>query len=176
MSNTSKSHKKDAPIHLRFGVAIISTSRSRDLTRDLSVSDVSGDLIVRLLVEAGHSVLDRSIIPDDRQKIRGWVESRLHDPQIDVIITCGGTGVTSSDVTIETVRGLLDKDLPGFGEIFRMLSFKRMGSAALMSRAIAGASNGKVVFCIPGSPDAAELALTELMLPESGHIIKHIRE
>jgi molybdenum cofactor biosynthesis protein B len=176
MSSTSRSHKKDAPLHLRFGVAIVSTSRSRDLARGLSVSDVSGDLIVKLLVDAGHQVLDRSIIPDDQKKIQEWVEVKLHDPQIDAIITCGGTGVTSSDVTIETVRGLLDKELPGFGEIFRMLSFKRMGSAALMSRAIAGASHGKVVFCIPGSPDAAELAMTKLMLPESGHIMKHIRE
>ncbi len=176
MSNTSKSHKKDAPTRLRFGVAIISTSRSRDVERGLTVSDVSGDLIVKLLVGAGHQVLDRSIIPDDQNKIREWVEAKLHDPQIDVIITCGGTGVTPSDVTIETVRDLLDKELPGFGEIFRMLSFRKMGSAAVMSRAIAGTSNGKVIFCVPGSPDAAELAVTKLMLPESGHIIKHIRE
>jgi len=176
MSSVSKSHKKTAPTNLGFGVATISTSRSRNLEKGLSVTDMSGDLIVKLLVRAGHRVVRRSIIPDDQERIREWVESGLDDPEIDALITCGGTGISLYDVTIETVRELFEKEIPGFGEIFRMLSFKEIGSAALISRAIAGISKGKVVFCIPGSPDAVELAVAKLVLPEAGHIIRHIRE
>ncbi len=176
MSSTSKKHKEGAPMNLRFGVVTVSTSRYCDKERGLPVSDVSGDLISDFLVQAGHRVMRRSIVADDQVRIREWVESALHDPAIDVLITCGGTGISISDVTIETVRELFDRELPGFGEIFRMLSYKEMGSAAFVSRAVAGISEGKVIFCVPGSPDAVRLALPELVLPEVGHIIRHIRE
>jgi len=175
MSSTSERHKKGAPTSLGFGVATVSTSRSRDKERDLPVSDISGDLILDLLVQAGHRVISRSIVADDQRRIGEWVESTLRNPEIDVLITCGGTGISMSDVTIETVRGLFDKGLPGFGEIFRMLSYREMGSAAFVSRAVAGISRGKVIFCIPGSPDAVRLAVAQLVLPEAGHIVKHIR-
>jgi molybdenum cofactor biosynthesis protein B len=176
MSSTSKSHKKDAPKALGFGVVIVSTSRSRKIEEGLSVTDLSGDLIEEHVVHAGHRVITRSIIPDDRGRILEWIESCLQDSQIDVIITCGGTGVGKSDVTIETVKEMIDKELPGFGGLFRVLSFEKIGSAAFVSRALAGISRRKVVFCVPGSPDAAELAMVKLVLPEVGHIVKHIRE
>jgi len=176
MSSTSESHKRDAPATLRFGIAVVSTSRSEMINRGSSVSDVSGDLIVKFLVEAGHRVVDRSIIPDEPERIRDWFKSCIRDPEIDVLVTSGGTGISKSDVTIETVRGSLDKELSGFGEIFRMLSYEDMGSAAFITRALAGTIGEKAIFCIPGSPSAVELALTKLILPEAGHIIRHIRE
>jgi molybdenum cofactor biosynthesis protein B len=95
---------------------------------------------------------------------------------IDVLVFCGGTGITHSDVTIETVSSFLEKSLPGFGEIFRRLSFDEIGSAAVLSRAVAGLAKGKAIFCIPGSPNAVQLCLSKLILPEAGHIVKHARE
>lgn len=176
MSSTSERHKKGAPKSLGFGVATVSMSRSHNRERDLPISDISGDLISDLLVQAGHKVICRSIVADDQRRIGEWIESALRNPEIDVLITCGGTGISMSDVTIETVKKLFNKELPGFGEIFRMLSYKKMGSAAFVSRAVAGISKGKVIFCIPGSPDAVRLAIAQLVLPEAGHIVRHIRE
>lgn len=176
MSKTSRGHKKGAPTNLGFGVATVSTSRSQKIEKGLSVTDISGDLIEEHIVRTGNRVTNRAIIPDDKEKILEWIKSCLQDPQIDAIITCGGTGISRSDVTIETVKGLLDKELPGFGDLFRVLSFEKIGSAAFVSRALAGISWNKVVFCVPGSPDAAELALVRLVLPEVSHIVKHIRE
>jgi molybdenum cofactor biosynthesis protein B len=95
---------------------------------------------------------------------------------VDAAIFCGGTGITHSDVTIETVTPFMEKTLPGFGEIFRQLSYHEIGSAAVMSRAIAGISEGKSIFCIPGSPNAVRLCLEKLILPEAGHISKHAQE
>jgi molybdenum cofactor biosynthesis protein B len=95
---------------------------------------------------------------------------------LDAAIFCGGTGIAPSDVTIETVTPLLQKVLPGFGEIFRRLSFDEIGSGAVLSRAIAGVVNGKAVFCVPGSPNAVKLCMEKLILPESPHIVKHARE
>ena len=141
------------------------------------VDDLSGDLIVKLLEKAGHRVVFRTVVPDDRVLIGRSVGNALGMEDVDAIITCGGTGVSLSDLTIETVRPLLRKTLPGFGEFFRRLSYDEIGSAALLSRALAGvADKGKAVFCIPGSPQAVRLCLERLILPEVGHILKHARE
>ena len=96
--------------------------------------------------------------------------------KVDSIIVCGGTGIARRDVTIEVAERLLDKSIPGFGEIFRKLSHDRVGSAAVLSRALAGVLNGKVVFCLPGSTDAVQLAMTQLILPEICHMVKHASE
>jgi molybdenum cofactor biosynthesis protein B len=96
--------------------------------------------------------------------------------EVDAAIFCGGTGIAPSDITIETVTPFLDKLLPGFGEIFRHLSYDEIGSAAILSRAIAGIAQGKAVFCLPGSPNAVQLCLSKLIIPEAGHLIKHARE
>jgi len=109
--------------------------------------------------------------------IEKHVAKAIGSEGIDAIIVCGGTGISPKDVTIEAVRPLLIKTLPGFGELFRKLSFCEIGSAAVLTRALAGvADHGKAVFCIPGSPQAAKLALEKLILPEAGHILKHSRE
>jgi len=99
----------------------------------------------------------------------------LKASKVDAIITCGGTGINPSDVTIETLEPILEKELPGFGELFRHLSYQEIGSAAVMTRAVAGVAKGKVIFCLPGSPNAAKLCLEKLILPETGHIILHAR-
>jgi molybdopterin adenylyltransferase len=140
------------------------------------VQDVSGDLIESFLKDAGHTVAFRKLIPDDKIMIKKALQQGLNATDVDAIVFCGGTGVTVSDVTIETVSPSLEKVLPGFGEIFRRLSFDKIGSGAILSRAIAGVARGKVVFCIPGSPDAVRLCFERLILPEAPHIVKHARE
>lgn len=140
------------------------------------VDDPSGDLIMQLLGKAGHKIVYKALIPDDRGLIGQKVSEALGLSEVDAIITCGGTGIAPSDVTIETVRSMLTKTLPGFGELFRRLSFEEIGSAALLSRAIAGIADGKAVFCLPGSPEAVKLCVEKLILSEAGHIVKHARE
>ena len=105
------------------------------------------------------------------------VGNSIGSKDVDAIIVCGGTGVSLTDVTIETLRPMMIKTLPGFGELFRKLSYDEIGSVALMTRALAGVTDqGKVLFCIPGSPQAVKLVMTKLILPETGHILKHARE
>jgi len=175
MSKTSKAHKEEAPKLLGFAVIICSTSRYRDTKAGKHVADESGDLIVETLQTHGHIIVSRHLIPDDKVMIEKTVREMLKSPKVDAIITCGGTGINPFDVTIETVEPLLKKKLPGFGEIFRWLSYQEIGSAAVMTRAVAGVSEGKAVFCLPGSPQAVKLCLEKLILPEAGHIILHAR-
>lgn len=177
MSETAREHKVKAPKRVGFAVIICSSSRFETVKLMKLVDDPSGDLIVELLEKAGHRVVLRTVVPDDRVLIGQSVVNALGMKDVDAVITCGGTGVSLSDVTIETVRPLLRKTLPGFGELFRRLSYDEIGSAALLSRALAGvADKGKAVFCIPGSPQAVKLCLEKLILPEVGHILKHARE
>ena len=141
-----------------------------------SISDVGGDTIVELLKNAGQNVLFKKIIADDKAMISEAVKQALNMPDLDVVIFSGGTGITPTDVTIETVSPFFEKTLPGFGEFFRRISFDRVGSAAVLSRAVAGVAKGKALFCIPGSPDAVRVAVEMLILPEAPHIVKHARE
>lgn len=175
MSETSRAHKAEAPKKLGFAVIVVSTSRFRDFEAGKQIVDESGDLIVETLQAHGHSVFMRELIPDDRRLIEACVNKALQSPKVDAVITCGGTGINPSDVTIETVEPLLDKQLPGFGELFRWLSYGEIGSAAVMTRALAGVTKDKAVFCLPGSPQAVKLCLERLILPEAGHIILHAR-
>jgi molybdenum cofactor biosynthesis protein B len=177
MSETARKHKTEAPRKLNFAVIVSSSSRYQKLKERKPFTDPSGDLIVELLQNAGQSVVSREILPDDRVLIGKYVGNAIGSEEVDAIIVCGGTGVSMKDVTIETVRPLLIKTLPGFGELFRKLSFDEIGSAAIMTRALAGITDqGKAVFCIPGSPQAVKLVMTKLILPETGHILKHARE
>jgi len=138
--------------------------------------DVSGELIEGLLKKAGHTVPFKKIIADDKVLIQKAVKSVLDSADLDAAIFCGGTGIAPSDVTIETVSPFLEKILPGFGEIFRHLSYDKVGSAAVISRAVAGVAKGKAFFCIPGSPDAVRISVELLILPEAPHIVRHARE
>ncbi|MGA2386063.1 MAG: molybdenum cofactor biosynthesis protein B [Candidatus Bathyarchaeia archaeon] len=177
MSETSKMHKAKAPTALSYGVYICSTSRyKRILLGEKEISDVGGDTIVELIKNAGQNVIFKKIIADDKALISDAVKEALTTPALDVLIFSGGTGITHTDVTIESVSPFFEKTLPGFGEFFRRISFDRIGSAAVLSRAVAGVAKGKALFCIPGSPDAVRVAVEMLILPESPHIVEHARE
>jgi len=176
VSESTKRHKAEAPKRLRFGIFTCSTSRYQKMKKGEQAEDVSGDLIEDFLKNAGHTVTFRKVIPDDKALIEEGVRQSLASTELNAVVFCGGTGVAPSDITIETVSPFLEKILPGFGEIFRFLSFEKIGSAAALSRAIAGVAKGKAFFCIPGSPDAVKLCFERLILPEVGHIVKHARE
>ena len=176
MSESAKRHKAEAPKRLRFGIFTCSTSRYQKTKKGEQAEDVSGDLIEDFLKKAGHKIVFRKLIPDDKSLIEEGVRQALASADLDAVVFCGGTGIAPSDITIETVSPFLEKALPGFGEIFRRLSFDMIGSAAVLSRAIAGVAKGKAFFCIPGSPDAVRLCFERLILPEAAHIVKHARE
>ncbi len=176
MSETSKKHKETAPKRLNFALFTVSTSRFHQKLNGHPVKDEAGDLIQSLVEQAGQSVSARELISDDRQMIEKSIRADLKKPEVDIVVFCGGSGVASSDVTVESVAPFFEKVLPGFGEFFRRLSFDQIGSAAVLSRATAGIAKGKVIFCIPGSPDAARLCFERLILPEAGHIVRHARE
>jgi molybdopterin adenylyltransferase len=154
-------HEKHARANLKVGVITASDSRTPE-------TDESGMLIRTLLETAGHRVDYYEILPDDGEKISAALVNNLEN--LDAIILNGGTGITARDGTTEVVKSLLDKELEGFGELFRMLSFQEIGAAAMLSRAIAGVRHGKFVAALPGSPDACRLAMEKLLLPQLGHI------
>lgn len=176
MSESSLRHKAEAPKSLGFALIMCSTSRSARFREGKHVDDPSGDLIAQTLKKAGHRLVSRVLVPDDEKKIEKAVEEALRNESVEAVIVCGGTGIAPKDVTIETVTHMLKKALPGFGELFRKLSYESMGSSAILSRAMAGVADGKAVFCIPGSIDAVRLCLDKFILPEAGHIVKHARE
>ena len=175
LAETSKKHRESAPKNLSFAVITISTSRYKDSQANKLVADESGDLIVKTLHTSGHTVAMQRLITDNKNMIQKTIREMLTSPKVDAIITIGGTGITPADVTIEAVRPLLEKQLPGFGELFRQLTYQEIGSAALMSRAVGGVAKGKAIFCLPGSPHAVKLCLEKLILPETAHIVLHAR-
>ena len=176
MSESTRRHKAEAPRNLTFGIFTCSTSRHEQMKKSKRAHDVSGDLIESMLKKAGHSVAFHELISDDKRMIEQGVKRALAAESLDAVVFCGGTGITKTDITIETVSPLLERILPGFGEIFRRLSFDEVGSGAVLSRATAGVAKGKAFFCIPGSPDAVRLCFERLILPEAAHIVKHARE
>ncbi len=135
-------------------------------------TDTSGDAIVDALAAAGHEVVGRQIVRDEPLLVRDFV--LRHAPEAHVIITTGGTGITSRDTTYEAISGVLEKSLNGFGELFRMLSYDEIGPAAMLTRACAGTIGKTVVFALPGSHNAVTLAMNKLILPEIGHIVREV--
>ncbi|MEM3578826.1 MAG: molybdenum cofactor biosynthesis protein B [Candidatus Bathyarchaeia archaeon] len=176
MSESTLRHKADAPKKLGFGIFVCSTSRYNQLKHGEEVKDESGDLIEKLVKDYGYTVVFRKLLPDDKEAIEREVKNVLGSARVDVAVFCGGTGITHTDITIETISPFMEKTLPGFGELFRLLSYEKIGSAAILSRAFAGIAKGKAFFCIPGSSDAVMLCLEKLILPEAAHIVKHARE
>jgi molybdenum cofactor biosynthesis protein B len=164
-----KQHHKNAASGLR--VAIITVSDTRDLA-----SDKSGQLIEKSLTDAGQTVTARTVVPDESPLIAADLRRHLGDESVDAVILNGGTGIARRDGTVEVVRSCLDVELPGFGEIFRQLSYEEIGAAAMLSRAVAGAANGTAVFSLPGSTNAVRLALEKLILPELGHLVSELRK
>jgi molybdenum cofactor biosynthesis protein B len=166
-------HRRGAPKHLRIAVLVVSDTRAAAL-REGRDEDVSGKLIEQSAREVGHETT-RLIVPDDAREIKKAIQRFTADKKIDVVITTGGTGIARRDVTIKTLRPLFEKELPGFGEILRRIGYEKVGVTALLTLATAGLIERKPVFCLPGTPNAAEIAM-KLILPGLGHIIKHARE
>lgn len=164
LADSVAEHRKKSVNNANVAVITLSTSRALE-------SDKSGDVIQKLLEEKGHTVSVRRLIPDNRNVLRATLRELARERRIHAIITTGGTGLTPTDVTIEAVHGMLDKELPGFNSLFMMLSYPQVKSAAMLSRALAGTMKGKIIFCLPGSPRACKLAIESLILPELSHIL-----
>ena len=158
-------HKALAPTSVRCYIVTVSDTRTEE-------TDTGGRAITELLAGAGHTVAGRMIVKDEPALVRGTIERQLASADVQVVITTGGTGITSRDSTFEAVDALLEKRLDGFGELFRMLSFEQIGPAAMMSRASAGLAAGKIVVSLPGSEAAVRLAMERLLLPELGHLVQ----
>jgi len=158
-------HRRAAPEHVRCAVLTISDTRTE-------ATDTSGRAIAELLEEAGHAVAARSLVPDDPERIRAAVRELLARPDVQVVLTTGGTGISRRDSTYEVVSGLLEKRLDGFGELFRMLSYTEIGAAAMLTRACAGVAEGRLLVAMPGSEAAVRLAMRRLLLPELGHLVR----
>jgi molybdenum cofactor biosynthesis protein B len=159
-------HRKDVPATIACFVLTISDTRT-------GANDTSGDAIAAALEAAGHQLAGRRIVRDDPDTVRQIVAEETG--RVDVLIATGGTGITSRDSTYEAIAGLLQKRLDGFGELFRMLSYEEIGAAAMMSRACAGTIGRTAVFSLPGSENAVRLAMTKLILPEIGHLVRELR-
>jgi molybdenum cofactor biosynthesis protein B len=160
-------HKREAPQSVNCAVLTISDSRTED-------TDESGKLLKQKLSQNGHRVMAYAVLKDDSETIRQKVEELLSEGELQVIITNGGTGAGRRDVTVETILPILEKKLDGFGELFRSLSYQEIGTASIMSRAIAGVAGGKIIICLPGSPGAAKLAIEKIILPEIGHMVREV--
>jgi molybdenum cofactor biosynthesis protein B len=156
-------HRAEAAASVPTWVLTVSDTRSLE-------DDAGGALVAGRLEAAGHTVVGRAVVKDEAAAIERAVREALGRNDVRAVIVTGGTGVAPRDVTPEAVTPLLDRVIPGFGELFRMLSWQEIGSAALLSRARAGLAGGRVVFVLPGSRGALRLALDALILPELGHL------
>jgi len=164
LENSVAAHRRLSKFSARVAVITLSTSRSLS-------NDESGAVIQGLLEKHGHETAVRKLIADDRKVLRATLRELVREKRVQAIITTGGTGLAPSDITIETVEGMLEKVLPGFNALFMLLSYPHVRSSAMLSRALAGTIKGKPVFCLPGSPRACELATEALVLPELSHIL-----
>ncbi len=166
----TRQHRAEGDTRPPVRCAVLTVSDSRT-----EADDVSGRLMQRLLVEAGHAIADYALLRNDEAAVRAHVAARVARADVDAVFCTGGTGLGSRDRTVEAVTPLLEKTLPGFGELFRMLSYQeQVGAAAMLSRAVAGGARGKLVVSLPGSSAAVELALTKLLLPELRHLLREL--
>jgi molybdenum cofactor biosynthesis protein B len=162
-------HRESAPGRVRVAVLTISDTRTPE-------TDTGGDTIEELMRNAGHEIVERAIVRDEASSIRTKLMDLLARPDLDAVITTGGTGISARDTTYEVVDGMLEKRLDGFGEIFRMLSYEEIGAAALLSRCVAGAVGTKFLACLPGSRNAVRLAVKKLLVPEIAHVVFELRK
>ena len=161
-------HRAESPKSIGFAVVTVSDTRDE-------ASDRGGELLVRALTEAGHRVVWRTIVRDEASAIEAAAREACGRDDVAIVLTTGGTGISPRDVTVPTLERMFEGSIPGFGELFRSLSYREVGSAAILSRATAGLVAGKVVIALPGSPKALELALREIVLPEAGHLVSQAR-
>lgn len=159
----------DALPAIRCAVVTVSDTRAE-------ATDESGTLMQQLLRDAGHTVVTYALLPNDEARVREHTRALLARDDLDAVLLTGGTGLGSKDRTVEAVRPLLEKELPGFGELFRVISYQdQIGAAAMLSRALAGGAKGKLLVSLPGSKAAVELALRKILLPELRHAIRELR-
>ena len=175
MADIPSMHKEHALKSAAVFIVTCSTSKAEQKKGGLAVEDPSGDAIEKLVLEAGHRVVGRTLIPDRMGLLRITVRKALKSDADAVIIT-GGTGIAPSDVTVEGVSPMFEKQIPGFGELLRRISYDKIGSAAMMTRAMAGVVGGKAIFCLPGSPDGVTTAVSKLIIPELGHVLSIARQ
>ncbi len=161
---SAEQHKAHAPRRVRVFVLTVSDTRTEE-------TDTSGKLARQLIEEAGHEVTGYRIVRDEPREVTAVLTHVADERAADVVVSSGGTGISRRDTTYEAVTQLLDKRLDGFGELFRMLSYQEIGSAAMMSRAVGGLFGRLVVFALPGSSGAVRLGLTKLILPELSHLV-----
>jgi molybdenum cofactor biosynthesis protein B len=169
MSQAVSEHRAHAPTSLNLAVLTVSDTRTEE-------TDTSGGLIVELSQATGHVVLERAIVPDEPDRMRPLLLRYAATPDLHAILVTGGTGVSARDQTFETVSGLLTKPLPGFGELFRMLSYTEIGPACILSRAVGGLIGRVAILVMPGSRAAVELAMTKIILPELPHLVREARK
>jgi molybdenum cofactor biosynthesis protein B len=169
MSQSTTQHRCESPKSVRCAVVTISDTRTLE-------DDRGGTLIVEMLTAGGHQVSSRHIVKDDPREIEPLLRS-LADPEAtDAVLLTGGTGIAARDQTFETVSSLLTKPMPGYGELFRMLSYDDIGPAAMLSRAVGGVLNKVIVLTMPGSVAAVRLAMEKLIVPEIGHLVYEARK
>ena len=166
---SQREHKAAAPSHVTCFVLTVSDTRTE-------ATDTSGRAIADLLTAAGHRVAGRAIVKDEPADVTRHVSDQLSNGEVEVIITTGGTGLTSRDSTYEAISELIEKRLDGFGELFRILSYQDIGPAAMLSRASAGVARGKIVVSLPGAEAAVRLAMSKLLIPELGHLVQQVRK
>jgi molybdenum cofactor biosynthesis protein B len=167
----TREHRKDARRHAHARAAVITVSDSRTLA-----TDESGPWMRAALEGEGHAVVATDLVPNDETRVRALVGALLARDDVDAVLLTGGTGLGSRDRSVEAVRPLVDKEIPGFGELFRLLSYQeQVGTAAILSRAFAGSAAGKLVVVLPGSKAAVELALGRILLPELPHLLREIK-
>jgi molybdenum cofactor biosynthesis protein B len=173
MTEPRHAHEAPAPAAggRSVGFAVITVSDTRTLE-----TDVSGALAVQLIEGAGHAVASRALVKDDEGAIDAAVRGALANAAVQIVFLTGGTGISARDTTPDAVERLLERRLPGFGELFRQLSYEEIGTATILSRATAGVRGGKAVFAAPGSRGAVKLALERILLPEAGHLAAELRK
>ena len=175
--STPEIHKK-MPKIFSFALITISTSRYEKYGNPASpddAEDLSGKVMKELIEAAGNRVSFYRLVPDEKDSLLDAIFFAL-ESSADIVITSGGTGLAPKDLTIESIAPLFEKDIPGFGELFRYKSLEEIGTSVILTRASAGVIKGKAVFCLPGSPNAVKLALSKIIIPEAGHIVRHVRE
>ncbi|MCL6502728.1 MAG: MogA/MoaB family molybdenum cofactor biosynthesis protein [Pirellulales bacterium] len=168
MSQSAQLHRETSPQRVACAVLTVSDTRTPQ-------TDSGGDLVVERLQSAGHAVLERQIVRDDPPAIRSAIQRLVGRGDIDAILLTGGTGISSRDQTYETVSVLLTRTLPGYGELFRSLSYAEIGAAAMLSRAVGGLVGQVVVLTMPGSPAGVRLAMDRLIVPELAHLVREAR-
>lgn len=166
---TTDDHGHDLIDPLYVGIVTVSTSRATDASTE-NPEDPGGDTIAEIFEDAGHEIHARELVRDDYGAIRTAVRGLVAQRGIDVVVTTGGTGVTADDVSPEATAALFERELPGFGELFRALSWEEVGTRAMASRATAGIAADTPVFCLPGSTNACRTACEELIVPEAPHL------